>query len=103
MTYEDYNEVWESLDAGPCPAGHFCPSGTEDPKQCTNASVRSGSEENKDSWVVTLTCRAADLLALICLGSTCFQLNFHHSLYSWRGSRVALSVLQTARGGPFDT
>lgn len=40
MTYEDYNELWEALDAGPCPAGHYCPPGTEDPIQCANASVR---------------------------------------------------------------
>lgn len=43
MTYEDYNELWEALDGGPCPAGHYCPRGTEDPVQCANASVRSGS------------------------------------------------------------
>lgn len=40
-SYEAYNEVWEALDAGPCPAGHYCPPGTEDPVQCANASVRS--------------------------------------------------------------
>lgn len=45
VTYEEYNEVWEALDGGPCPAGHFCPPGTEDPVQCANASVRSGSKE----------------------------------------------------------
>ncbi|CAM9728195.1 unnamed protein product, partial [Laminaria digitata] len=39
-SYELYNDVWETLDAGPCPAGHYCPSGTEDPMQCLNASVR---------------------------------------------------------------
>lgn len=35
-----YNDLWEVLDAGPCPAGHYCPSGTEDPVQCHNATVR---------------------------------------------------------------
>lgn len=40
-SYELYNDLWEALDGGPCPAGHYCPSGTEDPQQCLNASVRS--------------------------------------------------------------
>lgn len=39
-SYPLYNDIWESLDAGPCPAGHYCPEGTKDPLQCQNATVR---------------------------------------------------------------
>lgn len=39
-SYAVYNDLWEALDSGPCPAGHYCPAGTEDPVQCHNATVR---------------------------------------------------------------
>lgn len=55
MTYEEYNDVWEALDAGPCPAGHFCPTGTEDPEQCRNASVRSGSLTGENRALLRFT------------------------------------------------
>ncbi|CAM9353846.1 unnamed protein product, partial [Chrysoparadoxa australica] len=32
--------MWEQLDGGPCPAGHYCPLGTDDPVMCPNSTVR---------------------------------------------------------------
>ncbi|CAM9294549.1 unnamed protein product, partial [Choristocarpus tenellus] len=40
VSYTLYELFWEGLDAGPCPPGHYCPAGIEDPVQCANATVR---------------------------------------------------------------
>ena len=41
--YVEYEQLWSALDAGPCPAGHYCPEGSQIPTPCPNATVSTRS------------------------------------------------------------